>query len=47
MLEKSYIEGKYGESEYLESQGRVCLEVAKKVFEVLARVESELAVTSN
>jgi HEPN domain-containing protein len=47
LLEESCIEGRYGEFEYLENQGRVCLEVAKKVFEVLARVESELAGTSN
>lgn len=32
LLEESYIEGRYGEFEYLESQGRVCLEVAKKVL---------------
>ena len=35
------------EFEYLESQGRACLETAKKVLEVLSRIESELAKTSN
>jgi len=47
LLEESYTEGRYGEFEYLESQGRACLETAKKVLEVLSRIEFELAKTSN
>ncbi len=47
LLEESYIEGRYGEVEYLESQGRICIEIAKRVLEVLEKIEKELAETSN
>jgi len=47
LLEESYIESRYGEFEYLEDQGRSCINVAKKVLEVLEKIEVELAKTSN
>jgi HEPN domain-containing protein len=47
LLEESYIEGRYGEFEYLESQGKACIEVAKKVLETLIKIEYELAKTSS
>ncbi len=47
LLEESYIEGRYGEVELLESQGRSCVEVAREILEVLRRIEVELAETSS
>jgi HEPN domain-containing protein len=47
LLEESYIEGRYGEVELLESQGRSCVEVARRILEVLRRIEVELAETSS
>jgi HEPN domain-containing protein len=46
LLEESYIEGRYGEVELLESQGRSCVDVAREILEVLRRIEVELAETS-
>jgi len=43
LLEESYIEGRYGEFEYLEKQGRVCIDTAKKMLEVLRDIEGRLA----
>jgi HEPN domain-containing protein len=47
LLEESYIESRYGEFEYLEHQGKLCVDVTKRVLEVLMRVEVELAKTSS
>ena len=47
LLEESYIEGRYGEVSYLESQGRTCVEVSRQVLEVLEKIESELAPRSD
>ncbi len=47
LLEESYIEGRHGEVELLESQGRSCVEVAREILEVLRRIEVELAETSS
>jgi HEPN domain-containing protein len=47
LLEESYIEGRYGEVELLESQGRSCVDVAREILEVLRRIEVELAETSS
>ena len=47
LLEESYIEGRYGEVELLESQGRSCVDVARRILEVLRRIEVELAETSS
>jgi len=43
LLEESYIEGRYGEVSYLESQGRTCVGVLRRVLEVLEKIELELA----
>jgi HEPN domain-containing protein len=47
ILEESYRESRYGEVVYLESQGKACVDVAKKVLEVLNRIEVELAKKSS
>jgi len=47
ILEESYRESRYGEVVYLESQGKACVDVAKKVLEVLNRIEVELAEKSS
>jgi len=46
LLEESYIEGRCGEVELLESQGRSCVDVAREILKVLRRIEVELAETS-
>ncbi len=43
LLEESYIEGRYGEFEYLEKQGRTCIDTAKKMLEVFRDIEGRLA----
>jgi len=47
LLEESYIEGRYGEVSYLESQGRTCVGVLRRVLEVLEKIELELAPRSD
>lgn len=43
LLEESYIEGRYEEFEYLEKQGRACIDTAKKMLKVLRDIEGRLA----
>jgi HEPN domain-containing protein len=47
LLEESYIEGRYGEVELLESQSRSCVDVAREILEVLKWIDVELAETSS
>lgn len=43
LLEESYIGGRYGEFEYLEKHGRICIDTARKVLGVLRDIEGRLA----
>lgn len=42
ILEESYVMARYGALSYGEKQGRLCVDTAKKVFEVLNEVEEGL-----
>jgi len=42
ILEESYVMARYGALSYGEKQGRLCVDTAKKVFEVLNEVEGGL-----
>ncbi|MET1160362.1 MAG: HEPN domain-containing protein [Thermoprotei archaeon] len=42
LLEESYIMARYGAISYGEKQGKICIETAKKAFEVLKSVEQKM-----
>ncbi len=42
ILEESYIMGRYGDIEYGESQGRTCVDTARKALELLRDVEERM-----